>query len=105
LRLRDLSCIDHRGEDLLLSRLRGVPVGERAVQRRSADKACEHRRLGEIEVGRLPVEVDLRGGRGADGAVAERHAVEIHLEDLVLRVAALDGEGEQRFGHLALERW
>ena len=51
------------------------------------------------------MEEDGRRGGAAHRGVAERNAVQIHLEDLRLRVAALDGEREQRLSQLALEGW
>ena len=50
------------------------------------------------------MEVEGRGRGGADRGVAERDAVQVHLEDLRLRVAALDGERKQRLCQLALDR-
>ncbi len=102
--LRDLAVVDHGGEHLVLPRLGGLPVGERAVQGRAAHQAGEHRRLREVELARRLVEVDLRRGHGAHRGVAEGHAVQIHLEDLRLRVPTLDSKRQQRLGQLALNR-
>ena len=103
LRLADLAYVHHRGQHRVLSRLRGLPVAKRAVQRRPAHDPGEHRGLREIEVTGVLVEVDLRRGRRADGAVSEGHAVEVHLQDLRLREAPFHGERQQRLGHLSLD--
>ena len=100
----DLAVADHRVEHDLLPVLGGRPVDERVVDRRTADDPGEHRRLRQVKVlGRL-VEIDLRRGRGAPCGVSEEHAVQVPLEDLRLRIVALDLEREQRLAHLAVKR-
>ena len=50
------------------------------------------------------VEIIQRGGGDAVIAEAEIDLVQVKLEDLVLRIGALNAEGEQRLLDLALER-
>src|SRR5207249_5077065 len=79
-------------------------VDQWVVDRRSADDPGQHRGLRQVQLAGRGVEVNLRRGRGAPRGVGEKDAVQIPLEDLVLRVLALDLEREQRLTHLAVER-
>ena len=61
-------------------------------------------RLLDGEILQLLVEIAHARGRAAIGAHAEVDLVEIELENAVLRVGALDADGEDRFLDLALHR-
>ena len=100
----DLAVADHRVEHRLLALLGRRPVDQGVVDRRPADDPGQHRGLRQVQLVGGGVEVDLRRGRGAPCGVGEKDAVQIPLEDLVLRVLALDLEREQRLTHLAVER-
>ena len=65
--------------------------------------AGEDRRLAEREISCGVAEIGLRRRLDTGGAVAEEHAVEIELEDLVLGVIVLEPDGEQRLLNLAAE--
>src|SRR5258708_22720773 len=101
----DFSVAQHGLQHVTLSILRRRPVEKWAVQGRTFDDAGEHRGLGQVEVLRLLVEVDLRRGPGAPRGIAEENAVQIHLEDLWLRETAFDLEREQGLANLAVDRW
>src|SRR5581483_10128627 len=91
-------------EHLALPCLGVLPIAQRAVVAGAADKSGKQGGLREVERARLLVEVDLRRGGGPDGAVAERNVVEVHLEDLALRVRALDLKRQECLTQLAVER-
>ncbi len=93
--------VDHRQEDDVPARDRAIEVDVRRVARRRLDEAREQRRLVDLELGgRLP---EIAAGSRLDAvqAVAEVHLVEIHLENLLLRVQVLEVRGHDHFPELA----
>jgi hypothetical protein len=87
----------------MLRRARGVlRVADRVVVARRAQDAGEHRRLVDGDLADVDREEALRGRADAVGADAEVRAVEVALEDLVLRELPLDLDGVQRLLDLAL---
>ena len=71
---------------------------------RRSDDACQHRGLGDGEIGRRFAEVAARGRFRAIEAVAEIHLVQIDFENLVLAVELLDALRENRFPQFAAKR-
>ena len=92
--------VEHRVAALLcgVRMHRGIVVGGRLGQ------ADERGRLGEGEVARVLVEVDDARGLDAIGTVAVVDGVEVHVEDLVLRVLLLHLDGDVGLADLALYR-
>jgi hypothetical protein len=85
----------HRSEDDVAALARALGVADGAVERSRLQHRHEHGGLLHLELGGGLVEVRLRGGLDAEGVVPPRHRVEVHLEDLVLRVAPLDLDGRE----------
>ena len=79
-------------------------AAERIVVVRPLRQGGEIGRLGDGQFVHRLVEIQKRRRGHAVGAVAEIDFVEIKLEDLLLRIGALDPQREQRFLDLALER-
>jgi hypothetical protein len=71
------------------------------VEGRAARHAREGRGLRQGELARGLVEVEPARGLDAAQAGAEGHAVQVLLEDLVLREGGLDAEGEDHLAELA----
>ena len=78
-------------------------VDVRREFRRRLEQAGEHRGFGKVHVARRLVEVVLRRGVDAEGAAAEIGAVEIELEDVVLRQPHFQPHRQEGFLHLALD--
>ena len=102
LRRGDGAGAQHLLEHVLLALLGRRHVGVRVVVRRRLRQAGQESRLGQGKLARGLGEVGLRGGLDPVGAVAERDLVQIHLEDLVLGVAARELHGQEGFFDLAL---
>ncbi len=81
----------------------GRQIDVRGKTRRRLEQAGEHRRLGEVHVARRFAEIVLRGGVDAERAAAHIGAVEIELEDLVLRQVGLQPYRQVGLLHLALD--
>ena len=81
-----------------------VAVAHRMQRRRRLRQRREIGRFRDREFVHRLVEIDQRGGGDAVGAEAEIDFVEIELEDLVLRIGALDPHRQQGFLDLAGER-
>ena len=104
--LRDDLGLEHAVEHevaALLARLEAVGV-KRVVDRRRVGDAHEQGRLGEGELARVLVEVGDARGLDAVGAVAVVDGVEVHVEDLVLRVLLLHLDGDVGLADLAAQR-
>ncbi len=82
----------------------GIGPRHRVVFPRRPDQSGEERRLRERQVLRLGVEVRVRRGLDPVGAVPEVDLVDVPLEDLFLRVPALEADRERRLLELARER-
>ena len=82
-------------------RLQWVP--DRVVQARVADDPRERGALREREPGGGHPEVVLGGGADPVDAVGQVHLVEVHLQDLVLRVLLLDADRQRELLQLAFE--
>src|SRR6185295_10359686 len=67
------------------------------------DQARDDRRLGHRKLGRAVAEEAARGGVDAIGAAAEIDAVEVELENLVLREAPFERHRQYRLAQLAGE--
>ena len=101
------------GDEAVLCHLVDDPVAplERALARPErvivVRRLRQRRQIGGLLHGQLVdafVEISERGRGDAIGAEAEIDLVQVKLEDLVLRVSALDLERQQRFLDLARER-
>ncbi len=104
LRGGDVAALDHAVQYVALAIARQREIRERRVHGRRGHHAGEHGGLGERKFIDATPEIGVRGRFDAVGARAEVDDVEIALEDLVLRVVALDLDGEQRLLHLARDR-
>ena len=100
---RDAPRLFHRGEHAALPGAGALRVAKRVVAARALRQADEERRFGRREVARPLPEVEPRRGFDAVRAVAERDAVEPEREDLPLREAEFEPEGEVRLGELVGE--
>ena len=83
------------------------PVAGRVVERRQVarvlDAADDRRALQRVEILRLLAEVAERGRADPVVAAAEVDAIEVELEDLVLRVALLDPPRQEGLHQLAFD--
>ena len=95
--------VHHPAQHDLAPTLGRLTVLERRVRGRRARKPGEQRGLADVELRDRLAEVRPGGGLDAVRPVPEVHLVEVHLEDAVLGVAALQLERQDRFLHLALE--
>ena len=101
--------LDRAGRDHLLDHpvaalKRALALAERVVVVGRLRQRREIGGLGNRQFVHRLVEIEQRGRGDPVGADAEIDFVEIELEDLVLRIGALDLERQQRFLDLALER-
>ena len=103
-RLVDPLLLKHLGEHQVASRHGLVRMEHGVVRRGRSDQARQKRALGERELVRRDREVRLGGGLDPVRALAEVDRVQVHREDLVLRVALLELEGEHRVLDLPRER-
>ena len=83
----------------------GVEIAERREDVRAADDADDQRALAVAEVAGGFAEIGARRLFDAIRAGAEVDAVQIVGEDLVLRVAGLDAQGEGDFEELPVQRF
>ncbi len=90
--LRDDAELLHRAEHDLHAPRRAFEIRERVVAAGILRQPRDQRDLIQPELPHRLAEVLPRGGLDAVRALAEVDLVEIHLEDLVLRVRALDFE-------------
>src|SRR5215212_335096 len=104
LRACDVAVRDHRPEHGVAPGERALGLVERVEDRRRLREACEQCRLREREVAGPAREVGLRGGLDAVRVVAEVDLVQVLLEDLVLRPAAVQLDRQAGLGDLSLER-
>ena len=93
--------LEHRLEHLRAARDGLVQIDGRRVVRRRLDDAGDHRGFFHRQIHRALVEEAARGRFDAVEAVAEIHLVQIELEDLFLRIGALDKSSEDGFFQLA----
>src|SRR5207302_11071945 len=105
--LRDHLLAHHRIEDLGLPQLGPSRVDQWAVIGWRLWQAGEHRRLAERQGVRGGVEEAARGSFGPVTLRAVINGVEVELEDLVLRIAAIEVDGEHGLSDFALDggRW
>jgi hypothetical protein len=94
----------HRLQDDVAARDRAIEIHGRGITRGRLDEPREKRRLFDREIARMLAEVPARGRLDAVEAIAEVHLVQVHLEDVVLGVDALDVRGEDDLLQLAAER-
>ena len=102
--LRDVACREHAVEDGVPALCRCFGVRERIVGGRRLREAGERRCLGKRQVGSILVEIRDRGSLDAVCAMAVVDGVEVHHEDLVLRVRLLHLDGDIGLADLALDR-
>ena len=95
--------LDHAVEHVVAALDRALALAERVIVVRPLRQRGEIGGFRRRQLMHRLVEVEQRGGRDAVGAEAEKDLVEIELEDLVLRIGALDLQREQRLLDLALE--
>ena len=100
-RLVDQMRAGHAREDLVAARPGGIGMMKRIEPARRLDQAREQGGLREVDRADRAIEVRVRGGRHAIGALAEEHEAEIDLEDVALGPALLDAPREQCLADLA----
>lgn len=100
-RLRHIMVRDHAIEHVALALERERTIRVRVVGGRRGDEPGEHRSLAQRETAHVLTEIRVACGLHAVRAGTEVDEVEIALEDLVLRVVALDLQREQRLLDLA----
>ncbi len=104
----DVAGVSHRAEHDVAAILAARRVVERRQRRRRLEDAGDRRSLGQRDVADVLSEEQPRGLRDADdperSALAERHVVQVHLEDLVLRGACRDDERHPHLEQLAAPR-
>ena len=99
----DVPVLDHEVEDDLLAGFGALGVGVGVVVGGRLDEPCQQAGLGQGEfLGRFPEEDPSRGLRAVRGP-PEVHPVEVHLQDGILVVAAVDLRRQDDLLHLALE--
>ena len=98
------AALHHVGEHLVGAGAGGGQVDVRGVFGRRLEKARQHGCLGERQVLDVLAEIEVGGGRDAEGAAAHIGAVEIELEDLLLGDVHLQPERQERLLDLALDR-
>ena len=86
-----------------LPNARGVVPPRRELVR-AAQQSAQHRRLAEIHLRRIFSEVTLRRRLRAKETVPEINAVQVQLEDLILRAMLLDLPRHEHLAQLALVR-
>ena len=86
----DVAVLDHAIDHVIAARDRLVALAERIVVVRPLRQRGEIGGLRDRQLVHRLVEIEQRGGGDAIGAEAEIDFVEIELEDLVLRIGALD---------------
>ena len=96
--------LDHVVEHVVGAGASRRQVDVRGVFGRRLEQPGEHRRFGERDVLHRLAEIILRRRRGAEGAAAHIGAVEIELEDVLLREMELEPDREESLLDLALER-
>ena len=74
---------------------------QRIVARRRVRQAREQRRLAQAQLGGGGPEVERGRGLDADGALPQRHAVQVLLENRLLVEVALEPERPEHLVHLA----
>ena len=106
---RDMAEIRHRVQDDVAALAAAGGVGERRERRRRLDDAGDRRRFRERQVTEVLAEEEPRCLGHADDRertpLPERHVVEIHLEDVVLRRPAREDDGDPCLEQLAPDRF
>ena len=101
--LRDVALVGHALQHVPAASLCRVHVDERTLARRRLNDAGEERRFLERQLLVRLAEIQPRRRLDAVRAVAEQHLVGVEREDLALRVALLDLDGDDRFLDLSFE--
>ena len=101
LRAGDQPLVAHLREHDVAALERAVVVGPRRQRRRRANQAGDERRLRQRHLARGLSKQMLRHGLDAVHARAQIHAVQVELQDLLLRQLRFDEEREPRFLQLA----
>ena len=104
LRLRDVVLVRHPLKDDVAAGDGALHVDERTLSLGCLENPADERGFLEIQLLVRLVEVQARGGLDAVRAVPEIHLVAVDAEDLFLRVALLDLDGEHPFADLPLEK-
>ena len=91
--LGDEVVLHHRAQHLELALLGGGKIDQRVVLRRRLRQPGEQARLRQVEVVGVGVEVAVRRRLDPIGLAAIEDGIEVHLEDLALRVAPIHLEG------------
>ena len=101
----DVAVTHHRVEDIELAAARvGVSLAQERVEvRRTLGQARQEGGLSEIQPAGGRSEIGLCRRLHAKGLVAVEDGVEVHLQDLVLRVLPLQLEREDQLARLAVE--
>ena len=105
---RDVSEVRHRVQHDVAPLAAPRGLRERRERRRRLDDAGDRRGFGERQVADVLAEEQTRRLRDAGdrerSALPERDVVQVHLEDVVLRRAPCEHDGDPRFEHLAAQR-
>ncbi len=99
-----MAFLRHGGDDLRRAFARAFRIAVGRELGRRLHQAGENGRFAQRRLSRAMPEIPLARGLHAIGAGAEIDAVEIEFEDLVLRVAPLQPQREDRLLDLAAER-
>ncbi len=100
----DIAFLGHGAEHQLLAGLDQLRLAARVQPRWGLQGAGENGRFAQRQVAGRLAEIELRRCLDAVALVAEIHAVEVEIEDIVLGIVLLQPHGEQRFLDLAAER-
>ena len=101
---RDVALAEHRQQHLVAALLGRAGMEARVVQGRRLRQAGDQRRLADVELRAVLVEIGLRRRLAAVGDAAVGDDVQIRAEDLVLGPVLRHLDGEPRLLDLALER-
>ena len=97
------AALHHVGQHLVGAGARRRQVDVRGVFGRRLEQAGEHGRLGEGQILDVLAEIEIRRRRDAERAAAHIGAVEIELQDLLLRQVRFEPQRQERFLDLALD--
>ena len=95
--VRDDLLLAHCVQDERATRQRPGHAHGRRIHRRRVDETREQRGFSQVQIGRRLPEVSAGRRFSAVETVAEIDLVQIELEDLILRIHALDPPGEGDF--------
>ena len=98
------AALHHIGQHLVGAGARRRQVDVRGVFRGRLEQAGEHGAFGERQILDVLAEIEIRRGRDAERAAAHIGAVEIELQDFLLRQVHFQPNRQEGFLDLALDR-